>query len=376
MTVQLPGLSQQDLPEITQGVGFGRVAAHALQCAEHFVAAQRLAHTLVLATGAEFCQQDATPFEQGLQRSEAGTQAARPGRRGRLLLLWLNGLHARGHEVGPAPAFHGERCGQVDAGSSPGGRRRTVLSGSRRGRRCVGARQSGRRWPRPHRHEAQVRQDAVAGQLVVQGFQQGRIQRHQDFFELPVELERGMRREVELAACVIQRPAKRIRADRQVFAIEGWRAREHAEALAHQLQGQAVARFDAAGDVVEQRLVAHRVFVEQGQAHARGLLFLQPAIAARLVQPRQACFDIGQEAVGEALLADVQVVQRDESRGFDLRILDRTALAGQRQFGFQQNRLQLPVHVAADDLQDMLQHLPHATRQRGIGKRSGGVGPI
>ena len=83
-----------------------------------------------------------------------------------------------------------------------------------------------------YRHEAQVRQDAIACQLVVQCFQQGGVERHQHLLELTEQFDPGVRRELQFAAGIVQRLAQRIRSDRQVLAIEHRSAGEHAEALA------------------------------------------------------------------------------------------------------------------------------------------------
>ena len=134
--------------------------------------------------------------------------------------------------------------GRVDAGRAAAGvRRRAAIAGSqRRHRRAGGARRARRRRATAHRHEAQVRQHAVACQLVVQCFQEGRVERHHRLSNCRNSSSRACGGNSSSSAGVVQRLAQRMRADRKVFAVQGRRTGEHAEALAQQVQGEAVAR--------------------------------------------------------------------------------------------------------------------------------------
>ena len=56
-----------------------------------------------------------------------------------------------------------------------------------------------------------------------------------------------------------------MRAEREMFRIECRCTREHAVAVAHQLQRQAVARVTAQGDVGEHATFVGLGFIDQGQ---------------------------------------------------------------------------------------------------------------
>ncbi|MBK6333907.1 MAG: hypothetical protein IPF45_10340 [Thermomonas sp.] len=180
MAVHLPRLGQQGLPEVADVVRAWRVAA---ACAAHpgLVAAQRLAHALVLPPGRSLASSTRRSLSRFWQRRETGAESAtRPSA---LAHRRLRGAPA-GMDWRDSPST-GEGIG-VRRRAAADVRRRAGIAWPQRGHRRAGrAWRAGRCRARAHRHEAQVRQDAVARQLVVQRFQQGRVQRHQHLLELP-----------------------------------------------------------------------------------------------------------------------------------------------------------------------------------------------
>ena len=96
----------------------------------------------------------------------------------------------------------------------------------------------------------QARQHALAGQQVVEHFDPAGVFRHHLLVEGFVQQQ--LRIQVDLKSRPHRRaqyPAQRRGSDRQLCGLEGGRAGQHAETLAHQIQGRVAAGVVAPGDL-------------------------------------------------------------------------------------------------------------------------------
>lgn len=163
--------------------------------------------------------------------------------------------------------------------------------------------------------------------------------------------------------------AQGVRPHRKMFGVEGRGTGQHAEALPHQLQGQAVAQAATGGDVPKQRALVHLGIVEQAPFLSGQGEVLQFAREARRVQLGEFRLQFPDELWNQFEGTLAQAPQRFAVRALGLGTAGTFGQPAKFKLGFVQHDLQLPFQFAGDRALHVLEHALHPWRQ--VDRRQG-----
>jgi hypothetical protein len=176
---------------------------------------------------------------------------------------------------------------------------------------------------------------------------------------------------------VAEDAAEDLRADRQALGVERRLARQHAEALAEQVQGQARAGLVAHRDVAQHRILVHRGVVDQAQVAERGLGHAgdaQLVPRTRITDPRQRRFQADQVTRDQVRSIQPQRAQRFHVLRLQPRIARMVGEPEQLLFELVEHLRQMPGHLVRDEAEEVFEDPPYPPREVRGGEGGGGLG--
>ena len=197
---------------------------------------------------------------------------------------------------------------------------------------------------------------------------------HHHAIERAEQQQPRLQADLQRVGRLAQDAAQHLRTDRQAFGVEGRLAREHAEALAEQVQRETRARFVAQRDVAQHRLLVHRFVVDQAEVAEGGLLHpghAQARRGLRVAHAGERGFQADQVTRDEVGAIQAQGAQRFHVPGLDAGIARVVGEAEQLLLGLVEHLREMARHLVGYEAEEVFHDPAHATGQvgRGQGRR-------
>ena len=331
----------------------GRQGLHSLQGLDQIVGAELLARARG-AVRTQFADQLAAPGQQLLEHGEGVVVAVL--RVGVRRFAQPGGMRPPAGAAVLAASGAGRWCRWI----------RTVFPGFRSDR-CSHGSGAGV----ADRHKGEGGKDALVSQQFVDPVQQLRIAGHQVPVEHPVQQQPGVMADLQRDGRAADRPAQRVRAERQAAGIEGRRAGQHAETLAQQVQGQGRTPLLAAGDFAQHRVLVHDRLVDQAEVAEAGSCvrtFRHPRGLGRRAHAGQHRFHFDHEARQQVGAGEPEAVQRLHVARLQPGMAGVIGKAEQLALELDQHALHAVVQIFGRQGQRTLQSPAHAHGQAGGGE--------